>query len=110
MVIKMAARPEKNMTLQLEKFVNWWVKYYAAEVPHKVTWSWKSEYTETEGLCYRSQKEVRFKRSYFDRLFKVNKKDKIRDLIAHEVAHFKHNDHAHKSGKHFELRKKWKFN
>ena len=105
----MSARPDKDLTKPLDKFVDWWVKYYAISIPHKVTWSWKSEYTETEGLCYRELKEVRFKRSYFDNVFKKNKKDKIRNVIAHEVAHFLHTGKAHKSGKHLELSRKWVF-
>jgi predicted SprT family Zn-dependent metalloprotease len=102
-------RVDKNMSNDLEKFVDWWVRYYNANLPFKVVWSWKSESTDTEGLCYRTKKEVRFKRSYMERLFSHNKKDLIRDLIAHEMAHFLHEGAAHKSGKHFEMRSKWKY-
>ena len=100
---------KKDMTQTLERFVDWWVRYYNKEIPYKVTWSWKDEAYDGIGVCYRGKKEVRFKRSRCNFLFEKNKKDTIRQLIAHEMAHFLNKDHSHMKGKFGELKKRWGF-
>jgi predicted SprT family Zn-dependent metalloprotease len=102
-------RPEKDMSQPAEQFVEWWVRYFQTEIPFKVKWDWKSESTETEGLCYRKTKEVRFKRSWVVQKLKHSKTGEIRNLIAHEMAHFLHEGKAHQSGKFKELKDKWHF-
>ena len=101
---------EKDPSQQPEKIVDWWVRYFQKMIPFKVTWNWKSEaHGMTDGLCYRDKREVRFRRSSVVRWLKQGKVIEVRNLVAHEMAHFLHEDSAHKSGKFGDLKKRWNF-
>lgn len=108
---------QKDMSQQADKIVDWWVTYFQKEIPFKVTWNWKrnSEPRDgwddgsADGICYRQKHEVRFKRAYVVSQIKQGKMVNVRNLVAHEMAHFLHTDHAHKSGKFAEYKKRWNF-
>lgn len=101
---------KKDLTLQLDKLVDWWVKYFNKEIPFKVAWNWLSERsTQTQGLCYPKQREVRFSRAYCEYWFNRGDQKGIRSLVAHEMAHFLHKDSGHKSVKFLGYKKRWGF-
>jgi hypothetical protein len=108
---------QKDMTQPVEKYVDWWVRYFQKEIPFKVTWNWKRNSVDkrgwddgsADGICYRANHEVRFKRTSIMRWLKQGKQGEIRNLVGHEMAHFLHKDHAHKSGRFAELKKNWNF-
>jgi hypothetical protein len=108
---------QKDMGQPEEKVVGWWVRYFQKEIPFKVTWNWKRNSVgkdgyddgSTDGCCYRDRREVRFKRSAVTGYLKRGEMGEIRNLVAHEMAHFLHKDSAHKSGKFAEYKKNWNF-
>jgi predicted SprT family Zn-dependent metalloprotease len=99
----------KDLSKKEEKIVDWWVRYFQTELPFKITWNWKSESYDGDGICYRDKKEVRFKRSAITNMLKRNKQVDVRNIVAHEMAHFLHKGSAHKSGKFAGYKQRWNF-
>jgi predicted metal-dependent hydrolase len=84
----------------LDKFITWWINYYSKAIGQKITWRWKvlmggNQEERAIALAYRDDGYIAISQVYFYNWWVAGRRDMIKDVIAHEVMHFKVPDEHH---------------
>ena len=78
---------------ELDRFLTWWTNYYARAIGKKISWKWKAFRAGMEtahaALAYRDRGYIAYCPVQFYKMWKHGQREHIKDIVAHEVMHFR---------------------
>lgn len=87
------------MPEDLDKFITWWVDYFACAIGKKVTWEWMRRTKNIEngaiGHAYQARGHVVFNPFIMEIYWQDGDRTEIRNIIAHELTHIRFPDEYH---------------